>query len=67
MSLSEHVFMYIGMASCLLGFFAIAGLLFWQGLEWWIKFNDVRKPLMAFYADQLKRDKERRALQESGK
>jgi len=54
MSASEQVFFFIGVFTSTVGAFALCCLLVWQGLEWWIKANDLRAPLTKFYIDQLK-------------
>lgn len=58
MSGVEQVFFAIGVFVSIVGAFAVTGLLAWQGLEWWVKFNDLRKPLMDFYWQQLRKSKE---------
>lgn len=51
----EQVFFVVGVSTSIIGAIALTGLLAWQGLEWWVKFNDIRKPLMQLYWQQLRR------------
>lgn len=59
MSASDWIFWSLGVTTAVVGGFAVTGLLAWRGIEWWIAFRDVRRPLMAFYADQLKKRNDR--------
>lgn len=56
----EQVFFVVGVSTSIIGAIALTGLLAWRGLEWWISFNDIRKPLMQFYWQQLRKAKEAR-------
>lgn len=59
MSGIEQVMFAIGVFASIVGSIAILGLLTWQGFEWWIKANDLREALFAFYWDRLKKRKAR--------
>lgn len=52
-------FFWSGVFVNAIGAFAVCGLLAWRGIEWWISFNGVRKPLMEWYWEKLKREKPR--------
>ena len=56
----EQVFFAVGVFTSIVGAVALTGLIAFQGLEWWIKFHKLRKPLLDFYVDQLRRAKEAR-------
>lgn len=52
----SHQFIYfVGLVTCLTGSLAVLGLIAWQGIECWIKFNALRGPLMRFYAEELRK------------
>lgn len=57
--MSEAYFFWTGVIVNAFGFFAVCGLLAWQGIEWWAKFSGVRKPLMEWYWDKLKRERDK--------
>ncbi len=59
MSGIEQVMFAIGVFASIVGAIAFTGLLAWQGLEWWIKFNYIRTPLMDFYWQKLREKKDR--------
>lgn len=56
----EQWFFWWGVAVNAVGGAAILGLIAWGGLEWWINFNTIRKPLIRWYAEQLRAKHEKK-------
>lgn len=59
MSGVQQVFFVIGVFTSVVGALAIIGLMAWQGLEWWVKANDMRSILTKFYIDKLRQERDR--------
>lgn len=56
----EQVFFAVGVFTSIVGAIALTGLIAYQGLEWWVKFKHLRKPLLQFYLHELRKAKEAR-------
>jgi hypothetical protein len=55
----EQYFFWSGVCVNAVGAFALCGLLAWHGIEWWVCFSGVKKPLMQWYWEKLKRENPR--------
>ena len=51
-------FFWCGVVVNVIGAAAVCGLLAWQAIEMWIKFNDIRKPFLQWYWTELRKKKD---------